>query len=97
MMITETPALTAARAEALFTTGLPTGSRPELEVVEAAIRTAVRAHGGVRGCAADVAAEFGDHPDCAVPRMRWALDLVVLRYPARPRRTARPHRWALVA
>ncbi|MDI6103678.1 hypothetical protein QLQ12_34200 [Actinoplanes sp. NEAU-A12] len=94
-MTTETPALTAARAEALFTTGLATGSRPEFEVVEEAIRAAVRTHGGVRGCAADVAAEFGDHPECAVPRMRWALDLVVLRYP--PRRSRRTHRWALVA
>lgn len=92
-MTTTTPALTAARAEALFTTGLATGSRPEFEVVDEAIRTAVRTHGGVRGCAADVAAEFGDHPECAVPRMRWALDVVGSCYPSRPRRT---HGWALV-
>jgi hypothetical protein len=26
---------------------------------------------GSEGCAADVAAEFGDHPDTAVPRMHW--------------------------
>ena len=47
-MSTQTPALTAARAEALFTTGLATGSRPALEAVETAIRATVRAHGGVR-------------------------------------------------
>ena len=89
-----TPVLTAARAEALFTTGLATGSRPAFEVVDEAIRATVRSHGGVRGCAADVAAEYGDHPELAVPRMRWALDVVARLYP--PRR-ARHHGWALVA
>lgn len=93
-MSTQTPALTAARAEALFTTGLATGSRPALEAVETAIRATVRAHGGVRGCAADVAAEYGDHPELAVPRMRWALEVVTLLYP--PRHARRPV-WALVA
>jgi hypothetical protein len=86
-----TTILTAARAEALFTTGLATGSSPAFEIVDEAIRTAVRTHGGTRACAADVAAEFGDHPDLALPRMRWALDTIALLYP--PRR----HHWALVA
>lgn len=87
-MSSPTPALTAARAEALFTTGLPTGSRPTLEVAEAAIRVAIRVHGGTRACAADVAAEFGDHPECAVHRMRWALDTVAALFPARRHRGA---------
>jgi hypothetical protein len=95
-MTTTTTALTAARAEALFTSHLSTGSHPAYDVVEQAIRLAVRAHGGVRGCAADVASEYGDHPDVAVPRMRWARDLVDNLYARR--HTTRPHDgWALVA
>ncbi|HEX5205368.1 hypothetical protein ACFQS1_26605 [Paractinoplanes rhizophilus] len=89
-----TTMLTAARAEALFTSELATGSRPSYDVVDETIRLALRAHGGVRGCAADVAAEYGDHPEVAVPRMRWALGMIDRMYPAR--RTGR-HRWALVA
>ena len=91
-MTTTTTALTAARAEALFTSHLSTGSHPAYDVVEQAIRVAVRAHGGVRGCAADVAAEYGDHPDLAVPRMRWARDVIDDLYDRR-----HPTDWALVA
>ena len=98
-MTTEaTTPLTAARAEALFTSQLATGSQPAGDVVEEAIRIAVRAHGGVRGCAADVAAEYGDHPELAVPRMRWARGVVELRYEVRQPRAGRPRNgWALVA
>lgn len=92
-MTTETTMLTAARAEALFTSPLATGSRPSHEVVELAIRFAVRAHGGVRGCAGDVAAEYGDHPETAAPRMRWARQLVDELYAVRRRPFAG---WALV-
>ena len=91
-MTTQTTLLTAARAEALFTSRLATGSHPQYAVVEEAIRIAVRAHGGVRGCAGEVAAEYGDHPEGAVPRMRWARDLVEHLYERRPRAG-----WALVA
>jgi hypothetical protein len=88
--------LTAARAEALFTSPLATGSSPAFDVVEGAIRIAVRAHGGVRGCAGDVAAEYGDHPELAAPRMRWARDVVEQLYEGR--RAGRPRTgWALVA
>jgi hypothetical protein len=96
-MITKTDVLTAARAEALFTSPLSTGSRPGRATVDEAIRAAVRAHGGVRGCAGDVAAEYGDHPDLAVPRMRWARWVVEQRYGAgRARRDHHRHGWALV-
>jgi len=37
---------------------------------------------GVRGCAARVAGEFGDHPDTAVARMGWALATINTVYPA---------------
>src|SRR5919112_1227579 len=95
MTITTDP-LTAARAEALFTSRLSTGSRPAYTVVDEAIRVAVRAHGGVRGSAADVAAEYGDHPELAVPRMRWARGVVEHLYEGRRARANRPRTdWAL--
>ncbi|WP_250034561.1 hypothetical protein [Paractinoplanes maris] len=87
--------LTAARAEALFTSPIATGSRPSFDTVDDAIRIAVRDHHGVRGCAVDVAGEYGDHPELAAPRMRWARRLVEELYAARPRH--RRGRWALVA
>ncbi len=97
-MTTTTDVLTAARAEALFTSPLATGSHPARATVDEAIRAAVRAHGGVRSCAADVAGEYGDHPDLAVPRMRWAREVVEHRYGTRrAHRDHRRHGWALVA
>jgi hypothetical protein len=97
-MNTRPSPLTAARAEALFTSQLATGTQPSLAVVETAIRIAVRIHGGVRGCAADVAAAYGEHPELAAPRMRWARDVVEQLYEARRARVERPCAgWALVA
>jgi hypothetical protein len=84
MTVTTTPLLAAARAEALFTSQLATGSRPTFAVLDTAIRVAVRAF-GVRGCAGQVAAEYGDHPELAVPRMRWAREVVDRAYKARRR------------
>jgi hypothetical protein len=89
-MSIRTDVLTAARAEALFTSPLATGSRPTFDVVDNAIRFAVRTRGGVRGCAGDVAMEYGDHPELAAPRMRWARDVVERTYEARRPRAARP-------
>jgi hypothetical protein len=45
-------------------------------MMDAAIRRALRTHGGSRGRAADLAAAYGDHPELAAPRMRWALGVV---------------------
>lgn len=75
--------LPAARAEAVFVSSLPTGSTPTGAEVADAIRYEIRAHHGTRGCACQVAQEFGDHPDAAVARMRWALDTVAATYPRR--------------
>jgi hypothetical protein len=36
----------------------------------------VRVHGGSRGCAGEVAAAYGDYPEIAAARMRWARTLV---------------------
>jgi hypothetical protein len=88
MMTTNAALLTVARAEALFTSCLATGSEPSYDLVEQEIRLAVRAHCGVRGCAADVAGEYGDHPELAAPRMRWARHVVEDLYDSRHGRFA---------
>jgi hypothetical protein len=93
-MNTAATILSAARAEALFTSRLATGSQPDYDLVEQVIRVAVRTHGGVRGCAADVAREYGDYPEIAVPRMRWARNVVTDLYEGR-RSAGRG--WTLVA
>jgi hypothetical protein len=64
----------AARAEALFVSGLQRSDKPSAEQVRHAVIAAVGALGS-RGCAERVAQEFGDHPETAVTRMRWALTL----------------------
>lgn len=63
----------ATGAEALFTSPLQPSEQPTAAEVRAAIRSSLRAHRGARGCAAAVAVEFGEHPETAVARMRWAL------------------------
>jgi hypothetical protein len=75
--------LEVARYEALFVSALQRGEPiPVLhDVVLDAIHQAIR-YFGVRGCAAQVAQEFGDHPDTAVTRMRWARHTVIQAFPA---------------
>ena len=75
-MIATVDPITAARAAALFVSGLSATRRPTRAEVEASIKRALRTHGGTRGCAADVAAAYGDHPELAAPRMRWARSVV---------------------
>jgi len=67
--------LTAARAHALFTSELSAYSRATPAQVADAIRCAVRMH-GIRGCAAEVAAAYGERPETAAARMRWARTVV---------------------
>jgi hypothetical protein len=67
--------LLAARAAALFASDLPTGSEPSPTMVAVAIASAVRACGGTRGCVAMMATTYGDYPETAAPRMRWALGI----------------------
>jgi hypothetical protein len=80
--------LTAARAEALFTSDISAGSQPSPVDVATAIRQAVRRYGGTRGCAAEVAAAYGDRPETAAPRMRWARSLVETVYAPAARQPA---------
>lgn len=68
--------LAAARAEALFSSDVSACSPIAAQEVKDAIRRAVRLNGGVRGCAAQVAAAYGDYPETAAPRMRWARNVV---------------------
>jgi hypothetical protein len=63
------------RCEALFASSLQPSQQSTAAQVQDAIRRAVREFGS-RGCAARVAQEFGDHPETAVLRMRWARDVV---------------------
>jgi hypothetical protein len=67
--------INAARAEALFASALQRSDGPSAEQVREAVARAVREF-GCRGCAARVAQEFGDHPETAVGRMRWAREAV---------------------
>lgn len=79
----------AVRAEALFASALQSSEQPADEQVRAAVRTMLRRL-GIRGCAAAVATEFGEHPDMAVARMTWALATVRAAFPSAPTPTLRP-------
>jgi hypothetical protein len=96
-MIATTDPISSTRAAALFLSDVSAADQPAAAGVETAIREALRSRGGPRGCAADVAAAFGDYPELAVPRMRWACAVVASLHsrpdtgPATvPQREARP-------
>lgn len=63
--------ISAIRADALFVSALQRGDHPNAKEVRQVVAAAVEAF-GQRGCAGRVAQEFGDHPETAVTRMRWA-------------------------
>jgi hypothetical protein len=63
-----------ARHEALFASALQPSETPTADMVAEAISCAVKQF-GVRGCVRRMAQEFGDHPDAAAERMRWARHL----------------------
>jgi Sigma-70 region 2 len=66
--------ISAVWADALFVSALQRGDPPGAGPVRRAVATAVGAF-GAGGCAERVAQEFGDHPETAVTRMRWARQL----------------------
>src|SRR5262250_3761855 len=68
------PGISALRADALFVSALQRSDDPSTDQVRNAIAAAVHEFGG-QGCAEQVAQEFGDHPETAVVRMRWARAL----------------------
>jgi hypothetical protein len=63
--------ISTARADALFASPLQRSDEPTPAQVHQAIAAALAAF-GIQGCAARVAHAYGEHPETAVPRMRWA-------------------------
>jgi hypothetical protein len=73
--------ISSTRADALFASALQRSDQPGPGQVRQAIAAAVTAYGG-SGCAARVAQAFGEHPETAVTRMRWARTMVACAVPA---------------
>ena len=73
--------VSCARADALFASALQRSDRPSPGQVRQAIAVAVARYGGL-GCAARVAQAFGEYPESAVLRMRWARAMVACAVPA---------------
>jgi len=71
--------ISTVRAEALFASALQRSDEPSAEQVGQAIAAVVRAF-GARGCAARVAQAYGEHPETAAMRMRWALATVAATF-----------------
>jgi len=67
--------MSAVRADALFASTLQRSDEPSAMQVKQAIAAATRAFGDL-GCAARVAQEYGEHPETAATRMRWARTAV---------------------
>ena len=63
--------ISTARADALFASTLQRSDEPTVAQVHGAIAAAL-AEFGIQGCAARVAQAYGEHPETAAPRMRWA-------------------------
>lgn len=59
--------------DALFVSALQCSQEPTTDQVRQAVNAAVGAF-GYSGCAGRVAQEFGDHPETAAARMRWARE-----------------------
>lgn len=69
-----------ASAEALFASALPTGRPVTSAELDAVVAEALGSRGGLDRCAAEMAAAYGESPDAAARRMRWALQLVAQAY-----------------
>ena len=67
--------ISATRAEAVFASALQCSDRPGAMQIRQAIIKALGAY-GAPGCVALVAQAYGDHPETAVTRMRWARTVV---------------------
>jgi hypothetical protein len=84
--------ISAARARALFASPRQRSDEPSASQIRQAIATAIGAH-GVRGCAVRVAQAYGEHPETALTRMRWALTAAASPFggsPAEPAHTPAP-------
>jgi hypothetical protein len=79
--------ISAARAGALFASPLQRSDEPSARQVRQAIATTIGVH-GVPGCAARVAQAYGEHPETAFIRMRWALTAAASAFGGSPAATA---------
>lgn len=61
----------ALQADALFASALQRSGDVNAGQIHQAIAVSLDSYGAV-GCAGQVAQEFGDHPETAAARMRWA-------------------------
>lgn len=68
-----------ARVEALFVSDVQRWQRLPADAVREVVDHTISRH-GAGGCAALVAQEFGEHPETAVDRMRWALATIRAAY-----------------
>jgi hypothetical protein len=59
------------RVDALFASGLQRSGEPSAGQVRRAVAAAIHDYGAL-GCSARVAHAYGEHPETAVMRMRWA-------------------------
>ena len=64
-----------ARRDALFVSPLQPSQEPGAQQVRQAVAAAARQF-GEQGCAGRVAQEFGEHPEAAAARMRWARQAI---------------------
>jgi hypothetical protein len=64
-----------ARCQALFASNLQPSDAPGADAVTEAISATVQQL-GTDGCIGWMAQEFGDHPEAATERMRWARSLL---------------------
>ena len=64
----------AVRADAVFASDLQGRDEPSAGQVRQAVAATIEAF-GCSGCAGWVAQEFGDHPETAVIRLRWARSM----------------------
>jgi hypothetical protein len=67
----------ALQADALFASALQRSDEANVSQIYQAIAVSLDAYGGA-GCAGRVAQEFGDHPETAIARMRWAQATVAI-------------------
>ena len=67
----------ALQADALFASALQRSDEVNVSQIYQAIAVSLDAYGGP-GCAGRVAQEFGDHPETATARMRWARATVAV-------------------
>lgn len=75
--------LDTGRVDALFASALQRSDEPSAAQIRQAIITATRTLGRT-GCAAQVAQEYGERPETAAARMRWARTAVAEAFSGSP-------------